>query len=188
MQDLNVVLIVLGVVVTSLYLRYNQAYKSSEKDNGLVYGNNLAGNDIPEAKNLFVLQYEQINERLRYREAMTFIVGSLFLTVSVLLMCSSIVFQQTVDSVLIYVLVFASLALYSIWLLGFNLAANTANNRELFQLRQMEKRTDNGLNLHTYLENTKDKGWERYFTRHVWVFPLWVLVATGIFILDSMAL
>ena len=35
---------------------------------------------------------------------MTFIVGSLFLTVSVLLMCSSIVFQQTVNSILICVL------------------------------------------------------------------------------------
>jgi hypothetical protein len=100
-------------------------------------------------------------------------------------MCSSIVFQQTVNSILISVLVFASLALYSIWLLGFNLAANTINNRELFQLRQMEKRTENGLNLHTYQEKIKDKGWERYFTRHVWIFPLWVLVATGVLILDS---
>jgi len=185
MQDLNVVLVVLGVVVTGLYLRYNQPGKPQEMGDHSSYPVGLAGNDIPETKNLFVLQYEQINERLRYREAMTFIVGSLFLTVSVLLMCSSIVFQQTVNSILISVLVFASLALYSIWLLGFSLAANTINNRELFQLRQMEKRTENGLNLHTNLENIKEKGWERYFTRHVWIFPLWVLVATGVSILDS---
>lgn len=186
MQDLNVVLIVLGVIVTGLYLRYNQPGRIQENGDHSLCPVGLAGNDIPETKDLFVLQYEQINERLRFREAMTFIVGSLFLTVSVLLLCSSIMFQQTVDSVLVYVLVFASFAFYSIWLLGFDLAANTLNNRELFQLRQMEKRTENGLNLHLLLEDTKDKGWERYLVRHVWIFPFWILIAVGVLILDSM--
>ncbi len=188
MQDLNVVLVVLGVAVTALYLRYNQSYKPQEKDDGSVYHSGLAGSDIPEAKNLFVLQYEQINERLRSREIMTVVVGSLFLTTSVLLMCSSVVLQQGADSILMYVFVFASLALYSIWLFAFNLPANTVNNRELFQLRQMEKKTENGLSLHTYFENVKDKGWDKYFTRQIWLYPFWVLIAAAVLILHSLAI
>lgn len=187
MQDLNVVLVVLGVVVTGIYLRYNQPYKPQERDDGSAYHCGLASSDIPEAKNLFVLQYEQINERLRSREIMTVVVGSLFLTVSVLLMCSSVVLQQGANSILMYVLVFASLALYSIWLLAFNLPANTVSNGELFQLRQMEKKTENGLNMHTYLQNVKDKGRDKYFTRQIWLYPFWVLVAVAVLILHSVA-
>ena len=188
MQDLNVVLVVLGVVVSGLYLRYNQLYKPQERNDGSACHSGLAGSDIPEARNLFVLQYEQINERLRSREVATVVVGSLFLTVSFLLMCSSVVLQQGAGSILMYVLVFASLALYSIWLLAFNLPANTVNNRELFQLRQMEKKTENGLNLHTYLENVRDKGWDKYLTRQIWLYPFWVLVAAAVLILHSVVL
>ena len=188
MQDLNVVLVVLGVVVSGLYLRYNQTSRPQEKDDGSTCHSGFSGSDIPEARSLFVLQYEQINQRLRSREVMNVVVGSLFLAVSVLLMCSSVVLQLGATSILIYMLVFASLALYSIWLLAFNLPANAVTNRELFQLRQMEKKTENGLNLHSYLENAKDKGWSLFLTRQIWLYPFWVLVAAAVLILHSLVL
>ena len=50
MQDLNVVLVVLGVVVTGIYLRYNQPGKPQEMSDNSSYPVGLAGNDIPEQK------------------------------------------------------------------------------------------------------------------------------------------
>jgi hypothetical protein len=186
MQDLNVVLIVLGVVVTFVYLWYNQAYRPREKGEGPARHSSFVGSDIPEPKNLFILQYEQISQRVRSREISTAVVGSLFLTVSVLLLCSVAILGERISTLFEYVLVFASVILYSIWLLGFNLPANIVSNRDLYQLRQMEKETEDGLTVHTSLwENMKDTAWSKYFKRQVWIYPFWVLVTVAVLVVHG---
>jgi hypothetical protein len=186
MQDLNVVLIVLGVVVTFVYLWYNQPYRPKEKGEGLTRHSGFVGSDIPEPKNLFIIQYEQISQRLRSRETATAVAGSLFLTASVLLLCSSAILGHGISSLFEYVLVFASVILYSIWLLGFNLPNTMVSNRDLYKLSQMEKETEDGLNVHASLwENMKDATWSKYLKRQVWIFPFWVLVAAAVLVVHG---
>jgi hypothetical protein len=186
MQDLNVVLIVLGVVVTFVYLWYNQPYRPKEKGEGQTRHSGFVGSDIPEPKNLFIIQYEQVSQRLRSREMSAAVAGSLFLTASVLLLCSSAILAKGISSLFEYVLVFASVILYSIWLLGFNLPTNIVNNKDLYQLRQMEKETNDGLTVHASLwENMKDATWSKYIRRQVWIFPFWVLITAAVLVVHG---
>jgi hypothetical protein len=189
MQDLNVALIVLGVIVTAVYLWYNQPYRPQENDKDPGRHRGFVSVDIPEPKNLFILQYEQISQRLRLREIVTNVSGSTFLTASVLLLCFTAILREGIDPVFAFLLVFSSVALYSIWLLAFNLPTNIVNSRDFFQLRQMEKETENGLTVHTSLwENTKGMSWDRYFRRQMWIFPFWVLVAAAVAVVHGITI
>lgn len=183
MQNSSVILLILGTITTVVYLWYNQPYE--ERNGSAVNNTGLANNDLPEPRALFTIQYEQINERVRSRENVTVVVGSLFVTASFLLMSSSVDLPPGSNLVLKDMLVLASLALYSIWLLAFSLPANKLSSRELCRLRQMEAYADYRINVHTYLwENVRNKGWYRYLRRQIWVFPFWVLVAAAVLIME----
>ena len=182
MENLSVALLVYGVIATCLYVGYNRPYDPKE-DSVLPSSIGPIPDDIPELKNLFSMQYEQVNEAVRSRENVTVVVGSLFVTASVLLMSSAADPLQT-GSVR-QMLVLASLALYSIWLLAFSLPANMLSSMELFQLRQMEKKTQNKINMHTYLwEKVKNAGWYKVLRRQIWIAPFWVLVIACIYLLE----
>ena len=181
MQDLNVALILLGAIVTFVYLRYNQPYRPRENGESPVRRSSFVGFDIPDPKKLFILQYEQINQHLRIRESINIVTGALFLSASILLFSSTVFFQQGMSPLFVYLFVFSSVVLYSIWLLALNLPTNIISSRDLYQLRQMEKETEYGLTMHTSLwENMKNTTWDKYFKRQAWILPFWVLVAAAI--------
>ncbi len=182
MQDLSVGLLSYLIVAAFLYWIFNRTYDPKEDLSALPSLEAPTPDDIPDLSGLFILQYEQINERVRSRENVTVVVGSLFVTTSVLLLSSAASSDKGVKEVL----VLASLALYSIWMFSFSLPANMLSSRELFQLRQMERRTQYRINMHTYLWNkVKETGWYRILRRQIWVYPFFVLTTAGIVLLEA---
>ena len=178
--------IIIGAIVTFIYLWNNQPYERSETGDTSNTGRcGPSYHDIPDSKDLFTLKYEQINERVRSRENVTVVVGSIFVTASVLLLGSSVDLKQGTNPVLKDALLLASLALYAIWLLAFSLPANKLSSIELHQLRQMEKSSNLGVNVHTYLwDEIRNKSWYKHLRRQIWLYPFWVLILAAVLIME----
>lgn len=87
-------------------------------------------------------------------------------------------------------IVFASLAIYIVWLLCFNMTSNKMNNICYGRLRKMEEHApapdmfEINMELHGYLlKQVRDVWWCRYLRQTIWVLFLWVLVIVSVFII-----
>ncbi|TET19328.1 hypothetical protein E3J74_07125 [Candidatus Bathyarchaeota archaeon] len=171
------VIVIFGILVSSYYI-YEDRIEDSEACK-------KKEQQIPKYKDneaLFKFQYEYIGEGIRSRDSISIVAGTVLITASLLLLGSCAQFPDFISKLPI---VFASLAIYSLWLIGFNLTTKKVNALDYSRLRKMEKETDYNINIHTYrLGKVKDENWWKHLRRKIWVWLLWVLIIVSIAILS----
>jgi hypothetical protein len=135
----------------------------------------------------FKLQYEEISANIRSRDNMSIVGGTILVTASILLLTSAVglIGQGTIDFNIRVALVLASLAIYSIWMLGFDLTTDKVNDICYSKLREMEMNTKPRLNIHSDMrDRLTHKKWYKYVRRNIWLYLLWVLILLSIVILE----
>ena len=128
----------------------------------------------------FNLQYEQLSEGLRSRDSMTILAGSILITASIVLLTQAFSRPTFLEKVSI---VAASLSIYIIWLIGFNLTTKKLNSMYFARLRSMEK--NRSIKIHTRnIGEVRDTLWWRVFRQNIWLLLLWVLIFLSVSILE----
>jgi len=142
---------------------------------------------------LYRMEYEQLSEGIRARDSANIIAGTILITASILLLTAGIElkFQRGVNMQSERLMILASLSIYIIWLLCFNLTSQMLNNMGYRRLEKMEEVgcseervfEDTTCGIHHFyrgqVENTKWK----HVRRLVWLFFFWGLVVISILIL-----
>ncbi len=147
------------------------------------YRTNLVALTSSEA---FKIQYEQISANIRSRDNMSIVSGTILITASVVLLASfaELVSRGTIDFNIRIAVVTASLAIYSIWLLGFDMTTNKIDDMCYSKLRKMEREADPRLNIHFDMRaRLHGKKWYEWGRRKVWLYLFWVLILLGVAIL-----
>jgi hypothetical protein len=123
---------------------------------------------------MFKLQYEQLNAEIRGRDNLTIIAGSIMVTASLLLLGILLELRGKINLDSGVLLIFASLGIYSIWLLCFNLTSRYLNRLEWDRLHAMEEARDFKLHGLIY-DQVKTKKWWKYGRRFVWLYFFYIL-------------
>ena len=145
----------------------------------------------------FKLEYEQLNEHCRSRDNTTIVGGSILVAASILLLgsCIQLVGENKIEFRLKILTVFASLAIYVIWLLCFNLTSIKVSDLYYARLREMERHAPApdtfvlrnseqfDMELHRYFREQVKGEWWFYLRRTIWVLFLWVLAIVGMVII-----
>jgi len=175
------VVTILGFLISAFYLHYNRIEDPKTMK-------------IPSSWRhfeYFRLEYEQLSNGIRSRDNMTIVAGTILITASVILLasCIDLASRELIGFWTKTMMIFASLAIYVIWLICLNLTSNKLNNISYARLRKMEQCASDpcthesiDMELHRYIsKQTHDKLWYKILRRTVWVLFLWVLVITSAF-------
>ena len=163
-----------------------------------IYHGRLRDVDVPVAESWrsttwYRLEYEQLSEGIRSRDSVAIIAGTILITASILLLATTIElkFTKCINAQMEVLMVLASLSIYVIWLLCFNLTSKIVNN---FGYRRLEKMEEVGCSEegsfegltcgihHFYREQVENTRW-KHVRRLVWLFFFWALVAISIMVL-----
>lgn len=163
-----------------------------------IYYGRLRDIDVPPAESWryttwYRLEYEQLSEGIRARDSVTIIAGTILITASILLLGTTIElkFEENINAQMESLMILASLSIYIIWLLCFNLTSKMVNNMGYKRLMKMEEvgcseeRLYEGSTCgihHFYGEQMENTRW-KHVRRHVWLFFFWALVTISIMIL-----
>ena len=142
---------------------------------------------------LYRMEYEQLSEGIRARDSTTIIAGTILITASILLLATTVElkFQENMNAQMERLMILASLSIYVIWLLCFNLTSQMVNNVGYRRLEKMEEvgcseeRVFDDLTCgihHFYRGQVGNTKW-KHVRRLVWLFFFWALVAMSIMIL-----
>jgi hypothetical protein len=144
---------------------------------------------------LFKLEYEQLSEGIRTRDNMTMVAGTILVATSTLILgaCMQLVSENIIDLRMKILLISASLAIYTIWLIPLYATSSKLNNisyRHLEKMEEYEIPEKNGdwnkpkdMKVHRYInEQLKSAKWI-HLRRGSWLLFFWVLIAISIVIL-----
>lgn len=169
-------IVIIGVIIFFLY-----HYNSRIEDSKACKEEDLRVPKYKDNEDLFILQYEQISEGIRSRDSVTIVAGTILITASLLLLNLGAQIQSFSIKLTI---VLASLAIYTIWLIGHELTTKKVHNVDYSRLKEMEKNEDYKINIHTYrLKKVEGKIWWKPLRRKIWLWLLWVLIIVSIAIL-----
>ena len=148
------------------------------------------------SKTWYRLEYEQLSEGIRARDNASIIAGTILITASILLLGYTVQLKYSYlggspNSLMETLMVLASLSIYIVWLLCFNLTSRMINNLGYRRLEKMEEigcsedRHFDGVTcgIHHFYSKYIEGKWWRHVRRLVWLFFFWVLVSVGIAIL-----
>jgi len=170
------VIVIFGILISSYYLHEDRIEDSKPCKKKEQYTPKY--ND----KELFMLQFEQISAGIRSRDNISIVAGTIFITASLLLLGSC---AQPPDFISKLPIVFASLAIYALWLIGFNVTSKKVNDLDYSRLKEMERFSNCNINIHCHrLGKVKDENWFKYLRRKIWLWLLWVLIIVSIAILS----
>lgn len=184
------IILVFGIVLSTLYLYWDRIQEtkpadSSKKPNckpDLVFGSEV---EI----DTFRLQYEQISASIHSRDNTTIVGGTIMITASVLLLTGILSASQekeVLDPTLKLAFVLAALAIYSIWLMCFDLTSDRINNICYSILRQMECASESIVNVHSQVkEKVEQDKLYKFLRRNTWLALFWVLILLSVAILQS---
>ena len=135
---------------------------------------------------LFNLEYVQISEGIRSRDNMTMVAGTILVATSTLILgaCIQLVSETEIDIRMKILMISASLAIYTIWLIPFYATSSKLNNLAYWRLQRMEE--FNQFKLHRFfneqLERKENVNWIN-IRRLGWLIFYWLLIFISIFIL-----
>ena len=170
------VIVIIGILVSSYYLHEDRIEESKPCKKKEQYTPKYEDHE------LFMLQYEQISAGIRSRDNISIIAGTVLITASLLLLGSCAGLSGFIIKLPI---IFASLAIYTIWLIGFNVTTKKVNDLDYSRLKEMERFSNCNINIHSHrLEKVKDENWWKHLRRKIWLWLLWVLIIVSIAILS----
>jgi len=173
---MSCVIVVLGILVSCYCIHYDQIEDSRKSENSNKKSQHTTLEDS------FILQYEQISAGIISRDNMTIIAGTILITASILLFSSS---MGSASLIMKFSIILASLLIYVVWLICFNMTSNKLNNIGYKKLRDMEKDKNYAIDFHTHtFKKVEHEKWWKYLRRKIWLYLFWVLTALGIVILS----
>jgi hypothetical protein len=122
------------------------------------------------ARSDLLREYRILDQSVRQRENAHLFTGSFFVTASILLIGPA---AQAAPAALRTDLIYASWALYSVWLFFFQLTGSRLTNRTYDRLRSIE--TQVGFNAHRFLVQQRDP-----LRRWIWLVLYDVLLGAGL--------
>lgn len=133
---------------------------------------------------LFELQYEQISNGIRSRDNATVITGSIFITISLILLGTLLELRctQSIDFGTEVLLIGVIMVIYSIWFVCIDLTSLRLNSLQYQRLVKMEETKK--FRLHRFMrDQVGDDKWLKYVRRTVWLYSFYVFTAISIMIL-----
>ena len=185
-MTLPCLVVIAGIVISAFYVYYDRIDDPKDltsRTDEKALPTNLVQLDPQEA---FKLQYEQIDAGIRSRDNMTSVGGTILITASILLLtsCAELASRETIDFYTRAAVVIASLAIYSMWLLGFDLTTDRVNNICYSKLRKMEMEAKPRLYIHSDMrEKLRSEKWYNLVRRKIWLYLFWVLILLSVAIL-----
>lgn len=174
-----------AVAVTGIFIYFTDAEWSKKK----VSEDKHLQEDVRNWKDekyyqLFELQYEQISNGVRSRDNVTVITGSIFITISLILLGTLLELQctQSIDFRTEALLIGAIMVIYSIWFICIDLTSVRLNSLQYQRLVKMEE-TKKFRHHRFTRDQVGDDKWLNYVRRRTWLYSFYVLTAISIVIL-----